>query len=381
MAKQGVEIEASEYGISIDATAKKLEELLSERTALENEFKTAISQGFIEEESAEWYDYSEKLAEVDRAITETKTALIELNDTAKNVSITNLSWQLDALTNSADNINDFVNLHAAQALDETAETYLKLIENGMDQIRNLEEQNERYREQQAGLDVLSEKYQDLQSNIESNNRAIMDMKVSQEEWNDAVLDLEINRLNKFKDTLTKTNDEYQRQKELQEALQNLEKARAQRTMRIYRGESQGFVYEADQEAVRNAQTELEDVIENQLLDRIDDLINAIEEQKNDTNVYDANGVLLGSTYSTPQLAAFSDILSNYYGDIGSTSPFASLKSNLYDQLTSNLGGNGSNALNFSVGTMNINEVDNASEFAETIIDQLPNALIQALNKK
>ena len=381
MAKQGVEIEASEYGISIDATAKKLEELLSERAALENEFKTAISQGFIEEESAEWYDYSEKLAEVDRAITETKTALIELNDTAKNVSITNLSWQLDALTNSADNINDFVNLHAAQALDETAETYLKLIENGMDQIRNLEEQNERYREQQAGLDVLSEKYQDLQSNIESNNRAIMDMKVSQEEWNDAVLDLEINRLNKFKDTLTKTNDEYQRQKELQEALQNLEKARAQRTMRIYRGADQGFVYEADQEAVRSAQTELEDVIENQLLDRIDDLINAIEEQKNDTNVYDANGVLLGSTYSTPQLAAFSDILSNYYGDIGSTSPFASLKSNLYDQLTSNLGGNGSNALSFSVGTMNINEVDNASEFAETIIDQLPNALIQALNKK
>lgn len=381
MAKQGVEIEASEYGISIDATAKKLEELLSERTALENEFKTAISQGFIEEESAEWYEYSEKLAEVDRAITETKTALIELNDTAKSVSITNLSWQLDALTNSADNINDFVNLHAAQALDETAETYLKLIENGMEQIRNLEEQNERYREQQAGLDVLSEKYQDLQSNIESNNRAIMDMKVSQEEWNDAVLDLEINRLNKFKDTLNKTNDEYQRQKELQEALQNLEKARAQRTMRIYRGESQGFVYESDQEAVRSAQTELEDVIENQLLDRIDDLIDAIEEQKNDTNVYDANGVLLGSTYSTPQLAAFSDILSNYYGNIGSTSPFASLKSNLYDQLTSNLGGNGSNALSFSVGTMNINEVDNASEFAETIIDQLPNALIQALNKK
>lgn len=380
MAKQGVEIEASEYGISIDATAKKLEELLSERAALENEFKTAISQGFIEEESAEWYDYSEKLAEVDRAITETKTALIELNDTAKNVSITNLSWQLDALTNSADNINDFVNLHAAQALDETAETYLKLIENGMDQIRNLEEQNERYREQQAGLDVLSEKYQDLQSNIESNNRAIMDMKVSQEEWNDAVLDLEINRLNKFKDTLNKTNDEYQRQKELQEALQNLEKARAQRTMRIYRGADQGFVYEADQEAVRSAQTELEDVIENQLLDRIDDLISAIEEQKNDTNVYDANGVLLGSTYSTPQLAAFSDILSNYYGDIGSTSPFASLKSNLYDQLTSNLGGNGSNALNFSVGTMNINEVDNASEFAETIIDQLPNALMQAIYK-
>lgn len=381
MAKQGTEIEATEYQMSIDATMRKLEQLIEQREVLNEEFKDAVDNGFIDKESADWFEYSEKLADITRTITETKTALIELHDTANGVSITNLSWQLDALTNSANNINDFVNLHAAQALDETAETYLKLIENGMAQIRNLEEQNEKYREQQIGLDVLSEKYQDLQSNIESNNRAIMDMKVSQEEWNDAVLDLEINRLNKFRNTLTKTNDEYQRQKELQEALQNLEKAKAQRTMRIYRGESQGFVYESDQEAVRSAQTELEDVIENQLLDRIDDLIDAIEEEKNDTNVYDANGVLLGNTYSTPQLDTFSDILASYYDNIGSMSPFASLKSSLYDQLVSNLNGNSSNALNFSVGTMNINEVDNASEFAETIIDQLPNALIQALNKK
>ena len=380
LTKQGTEIQAAQYTTSIEVTTRKLEELINERTALETEFRQAVIDGFIQEESAEWYEYSGKLDEVTKAITETKTAIIELTDTANDVALTKLGWQLDALANSAESVNDFISLHTAQGVEETIDTYKTLIENGMEQIKNLERQNEEYKEQQKGLDVLSEKYQELQSNIESNTRAIMDMKVSQEEWNDAVLDLEITKLEKYRDSLSKTNDQYQRQKELQEALQELEKAQAQRTIRTYR-EGRGFVFEADQEAVRTAQNNLEDVIENQLIDRIDDLIDAIEEQKNNTNIYDASGNLLGSAYSTPQLAAFTDILSGYYGKIGTTSPLSSLKNALYDQLTSSISNSSVNkAVSFNVANMNINEVDNANAFAEEIIDQLPNALLQALYK-
>lgn len=73
------------------------------------------------------------------------------------------------------------------------------------------------------------------------------------------------------DALNKENEELNRQLNLQKAIEAVERARSQRTNRIYR-EGVGFVWEADNEAVKDAEEELDDLErEYALQDRIDAL--------------------------------------------------------------------------------------------------------------
>ena len=374
---EGTEIHASDYDKSIDATTQKLKELVEERNTLEIEMEQLMSQGFIEKESDEWYEYQGKLDDVTNAITETKTAIIELADTANEVNITKLGYQLDALTNSAAAATGMIDLHSAQGLDELPDAYAELIVNGMQQIEILERENEGYREQQKNLDVLSEKYQDLESKIQSNLSAINSMKVSQEGWNDSVLELKISQLEKFKDKLSKTNDQYERQKQLQEAIEDLQRAQGQRTNKVFK-EGIGFVFEADQDALKDAQENLESVIQDQLISRIDDLIDALNEEKNNTNVYDAQGNLLGTEYVLPQLDSLSQILSDYYNN--NTVPlYSGLKGSLYDQIIE--GATSNKSMQFTFGDINLSEVNDVETLGAAIVDLLPNAILQAINRK
>lgn len=374
---QGRELQASEYDTSISATEQKLEELVAQKNALTKEMTQLMSQGLIEKESDAWYEYTGKLEDVDNAITETKTAIIDFHDEANKVELTKLGYQLDALTNSAARITDLMDLHASQVAEEVPEAYKELIDNGTDQIKNLEEQNEELRKQQEGLDVLSQKYQDLEEQIQSNISTINQMKVSQEQWNDSVLDLKIAQLEKYRDSLNKMNDQYERQKELQEAIEELQRVQGQRTQRVYK-EGIGFVYEADQDALKEAQENLENVIEDQLLSRIDDLIEALEEEKNNTNVYDYEGNLLGTEYSLPQLGTLTEILTGYYNS-NAVPSFSGLKGSLYDQIVA--GANNNNSMQFNFGDINLSEVNDVNTLGEAIIDLLPNAILQAINKK
>lgn len=375
---QGREMEASEYSVSIDATNKKLEQLLAQRSALNQELADLVSKGTIQEESEIWYEYNEKLDEISKTINETKTAIIELHDTANDVSLTKLGYQLDELTNKASRMDEMIRLHGAQAIQETDDAYVNLINNGMDQIKNLEEQNRQLREQQEGLDVLSQKYQDLESQIQQNISSINQMKASQEGWNDSILDLKIDQLNKYKEGLTKTNEQYEKQKQLQEAIERMQKAQSQRTQRTYI-EGTGFVYQADQEEILAAQKDLENIIEDQLLSKIDDLVQALEYQKDNLNVYDAEGNLLGSQYTIPQLGTLSSIMSQYYAS-NVVPSISGLKGSLYDQIVSGATGNNS-SMEFNFGDINLSEVSDVNTLGQAIVDLLPNAVLQALSKK
>ena len=374
---QGRELQASEYDTSISATTQKYEELIAQRDALVKEMNQLISQGLIDKESATWHEYTGKLEDAENAITETRTAIIELHDEANKVELTKLGYQLDALANTAAHITDLMDLHASQVAEEMPEVYKDLIDNGMDQIKNLEEQNEELRKQQEGLDVLSQKYQDLEEQIQSNISTINQMKVSQEQWNDSVLDLKIAQLEKYRDSLNKMNDQYERQKELQEAIEELQKVQGQRTQRVFKS-GVGFVYEVDQDALKDAQENLENVIKDQLLSRIDDLIDALEEEKNNTNVYDYEGNLLGTEYSLPQLGTLTEILSGYYNS-NVVPNFSGLKGSLYDQIIA--GANNNNSMQFNFGDINLSEVNDVNTLGEAIVDLLPNAILQAINKK
>ena len=376
----GIRVFEEDYANAIDATVKKITELQDSKTELDKEFNNMVALGYILEGSELWYQYTSELETLDKTIIETKTDLQELVDASNEITLTNLKHALSDLENSASVIEQFMDLHTNQGADLEASEYDDLIRNGMAQIKNLQAQNEELLKQQQTLEPLSEKYQEIQDKINSNNNSILDLKISQEQWNDAVVDLEISKLEKYQDELAKSNDAYQRQFELQQAIEDLERAKSQRTQRVFR-DGLGFVYEQDKDMLLEAQKNLEDVVHNQLLDKIDDLIDALDESKADTNVYDANGVLLGEEYTLPVIAGYAELLDNYRSSSDMvTKAMEDARKAAYEQILN--GAMPSSVMrSVQIGDIIVQGVDSAEDLANAIMDNFPNAILQAIYGK
>lgn len=114
--------------------------------------------------------------------------------------------------------------------------------------------------------------------IEKREKALNKEKEAQ----DKAFEAEIEALNKKKTALQKANDEEDRAIKLAELKDALEKAKANRTVRIY-NKNQGFIWAADQEAVNEAQTSLDeqqrDWRNEDILQAVDDEIDKINELK------------------------------------------------------------------------------------------------------
>lgn len=114
--------------------------------------------------------------------------------------------------------------------------------------------------------------------IEKREKALNKEKEAQ----DKVFEAQIEALNKKKTALQKANDEEDRAIKLAELKDALEKAKASRTVRIY-NKNQGFIWAADQEAVNEAQTNLDeqqrDWRNEDILQAVDDEIDKINELK------------------------------------------------------------------------------------------------------
>lgn len=95
------------------------------------------------------------------------------------------------------------------------------------------------------LDNLKDDFDDLKDNIDKQKQELEDAKDADTEYWQAKID-----------ALKEANDELESQIELQELLDSLERAKATKKM-VYR-EGQGFVYEADSEAVSVAQKNLQE---------------------------------------------------------------------------------------------------------------------------
>lgn len=370
----GAEIVVSDYDKAIEATRQKIDELSESRIAMAKEFASLVERGLIAEGTEAWNDYTGKLEDLNEEIINTRTDLQKLNDSVSKITITNLKYSLAYLESIAQKIDGMMALHEAQGSDATDSDYESLIKNGMQQIQNLEAQNDEYRKQQQGLDVLSEKYQELQDNIDKNEKAILDMKTAQEEWNDSVIDNRIKEIQDYQEELQKSNDKLQRQKELQQAIEDLERARTQRNKRVFRGES-GFVYEADQDAIRSAQEKFDQTIHDETINKLDDIIDALEDFKDDSNVYDAMGNLLGKEYTLPDILDYSDLLSLSNGNNIISEAMKAAKDAAYQQVISSVK---NTANNVSIGDITVQGVDDANGLAEAIVDQLGNAVLKEM---
>ena len=115
--------------------------------------------------------------------------------------------------------------------------------------------------------------------IEKREKALNKEKEAQ----DKVYESQIKELEKRKTALQKANDEEDRAIKLAELQDALEKAKANRTVRIY-NKNEGFVWRADQQAVSDAQNDLDDQKRqwknDDILQAVDDEIERINNLKN-----------------------------------------------------------------------------------------------------
>jgi len=365
----GQEITTQDYVEAIRATQDKIAQLQREREVYSREFNSLVRSGDLIPESDAWFEYIEILEDIDESIIETETDLVNLKDEMENLPLTKLQYAYARLEAIQNRLEAFRGFHEAQGTKNTAESLIDLIGNGFEQIDNLEEQNDFLRDQQSGLDVLSEKWQELQDQIESNEQSIWDIKSAQEEWNDAIIDLQIDKLQEEREELEKTNEALEKRKEMEDALEDLEKAK-QKTKLIYR-EGIGFQYEADQDAIREAQNRVDELRHQEMLDKIDEAIDALEETKKDDNVYDYAGIDVLKAFANGEGTKLYDFvhattdLDKLLADKGYTAIVQS-------------GADATKPMTIQIGDITLQGIQNVDALAQSIVNELPNKLIQKL---
>lgn len=147
-------------------------------------------------------------------------------------------------------------------------------------VKKLEDDNKAL---QKKLDTLTEYRSKVESAIGYANTLIQEQIDILSESKETVSDFwdeQIKDIQEQKDLLVETNDEIQRQIDLENAKYNLEKAMRNKTTRIYRA-GEGFVYEADNKAVMEAQQELDQQEFDNTIANFDKSIDSLTKQKED----------------------------------------------------------------------------------------------------
>lgn len=287
MKAQGRQIGADDYASMIDARRKNIESLKKEQADLTKEFDAQVASGALKEGSDAWYEYKNRIGELSVELNNANVELIGLNDAVKEIALTNLNYSLDSIREQSAEIQRTLDLIEAQGGEATEELYRNLMAIGKQEIANLNQQNEALQAQLTGLDPMSEKYQEILGKINANKSAIGDAMNSQEQWNDAITDLKIGELQKQKEELSKANDEYQRQLDLNKAIEELERSKSQRKTRILQDGQ--FKYVADQKDVADKQRDLDQKLHDEEMAKYDKMIEALEDNKKNDNVYPTPG--------------------------------------------------------------------------------------------
>ena len=145
-------------------------------------------------------------------------------------------------------------------------------------IQAIEKQNELLQNQ---LDILNETKEKLENSISASSNIIqnqIDVLNEQKNATEEYWDAQIESINEQKTALTKANEEIEYQLALEKAQYELEKAQSQKTTKIYR-EGQGFVFESDQEAIRDAQEEVDNQTYNSAIYKLEVELDALEKAK------------------------------------------------------------------------------------------------------
>lgn len=127
------------------------------------------------------------------------------------------------------------------------------------------------------------------TNLNSDNYSLMQ---EQEEYTDKLVDNEIQNYQDLIDEMNKANDAKQKAIELTEKEIALQKALENRTNLIYRNGK--YVYESDSSAVKEAKNNLDDYFAQRAIDKLQEVVDKLEDLKNDLNYRDGTRPLFAS---------------------------------------------------------------------------------------
>lgn len=374
MQAQGRELSEKNYTDLIANAQNQVVELERERNTLEKELLNQVAKGTIKEGSDEWHKYRNSLEEVDNAIIDCKVSMQEFGDAIYELRMDRLENAMSALQRVQSATESLMELHNAQNTKNAEGYYATLIGNGFQQIENLKVQNELLRQQMQGLDEGSEKYQNILEEIAKNEESIASVKIAQEQWNDAIADLKIDALQEQRDKLQEVNDEYQKQLDYEEALAELDKAKNQRNKLVFRN-GIGFRYEADQQAIDEAQKRVDELDYQAKIDALDKQIGDLEDAKETSNIYNytgtalTNGIEVGST-------AFNDMVESLINAPINTDMVSSAIVSNADAEKKTM-----QSIDLKIGDIIIQKTDDADQLAKNIVDRLPDAILQEMYKK
>lgn len=138
----------------------------------------------------------------------------------------------------------------------------------------------------------------------------------------------------------------------------------------------GFVYEADQDAIKEAQDRVDELRHQEMLDKIDEAIDALEDSKAENNVYDYTGTQVLNDYNDNTASSVYDMFQNavdpsvFANEVYTKTGSVGVPKDVLNQ-----------PLSFQIGDIRLDGVQDVESLADAIIQQLPNALFQKMYQK
>lgn len=362
--------------------------------------KTALTDSEIAEWNAKILDFESQYYEAEK----TKADYIKQRNEQE---IQNLNDQLELLDSISSEYEALLSLRDAQGAEfRTSDEIMTQLNNKDNELGNLEQQKTSaqnlYNDAiSRGADADIVKYGKELNDI---NAQIFQKKAEQEELVNSLYDEQKNRINKMKEALQKANEEQDKRLQLEKAQYNLLKAQNQRTQKIFNGKE--FVYQADEDAIKSAQEELDKLEFDSLIDALDYLADTIIEQaKKENNLYDENGNRIKTNWDAMSEAGrFSEVSNNLTDPVLTEkgydvdklisaetleSMWKNAESNFnnliykmpdYSKLSELVSKPTEQKLTISIGDINLSNVNNAEDLARDIVNRLPNTVSQYIRK-
>lgn len=314
-------------------------ELIRQNDKLIDNYEDQISkleeQRDLEDEgSAAWYSLNQQILSVESSIRQCEKQTAEWNEEILNIPIKRIESYLNVLKNIATDLDNISSIQQTLGNEDSIELLTSRMGNAKAQFEEYKKLHEEYEKQLNRYDFGSDKFEEASSNIQSCEDNMNSLVNSLREWNKQIMRMPIVELEKLNTTLTniknsvdeinsewelatntvvatidreidglnelikakeeeaeaaikplqdqldlmeKQNAARQRQLQLEQAQFNLAKAQQEKTIQVIRNGA--IVWEANEEAIRDANQGLQDAQQEMIKAGLQDQIDAINDEK------------------------------------------------------------------------------------------------------
>lgn len=187
--KKSTNTQKRQYNALIKNSKSEVKALTTQKSDLQNEFYSLVADGTIKKGSEKWYEWKDKLGEIDESINQCKVDQAEWNEAIANLPIDKLKNANERLQVKADSIQRNISIKEVRGSSASKTDYANLIDNSKSQNKNYEEQNKLLIKQRDLYDKGTDKWKEYQSQIDSNTEAIDNNIQAMIEWGQAIINL------------------------------------------------------------------------------------------------------------------------------------------------------------------------------------------------